>query len=169
MAFPAYQSHFGSIVRIKEKWEEFLDECGSVALQEQGPDHKALCKDKYLHKTVVNWRGYIAEAEDNWYPKRSFQLYAVKIYLRMLPTDRAPLSDLTLTLDSETAENLYEVLLSLTKGSEISFDAKMILLEDKIKVFAVLDMKKEAGFMKIPGFVYDDYHDLQLDEPSFGS
>jgi len=154
---PEHLPHRGPIIPLKEKWEEFLHECGSSPLEEHGLDQRIHCRDKYLHKTVMNWKGYIGEVKDYWNPKGPIQYDAFMIYVRMLPTERAPSSDITLALDSETAKSFHEMISSLTRGTKISFNAKVLFIQDSVRIFAVLDMKKEDGFMEIPEFFHNDF------------
>jgi len=159
--------HHGPIIPIKESWEQVLNECGRTAIEEHKVERMRQCESKYLEKTVINWRGYVIRVEDYRNSLYSFMHHALVIPLKMTPSESEFFPDVILALDSEVANSLNDMILSLNKGTEVSFNATIINLghDRKTRHMHVIDMKKESGFMEVSELVHSQGR--YADKPQF--
>jgi len=159
--------HHGPIIPIKESWEQVLNECGRSAIEEHKVERMRQCESKYLEKTVINWRGYVIRVEDFRNSLYSFMHHALVIPLKMTPSESEFFPDVILALDSEIANSLNDMILSLNKGTEVSFNATIINLghDRKTRHMHVVDMRKESGFMEVSELVHSQGR--YADKPQF--
>jgi len=82
--------------------------------------------------------------------------HALVIPLKMTPTESEYFPDVILALDSEIANKMNDLILTLNKGTEISFNATIVSLghDRKTRHFHVVDIKKESGFMEVSELVH---------------
>jgi hypothetical protein len=52
--------HHLPVVPIPEKWETFLEECGTNAMVTGGGPKVHFCREKYIEKTIINWKGILS-------------------------------------------------------------------------------------------------------------
>lgn len=82
--------------------------------------------------------------------------HALVIPLKLTPTESEYFPDVILALDSEIAKKMNDLILTLNKGTEISFNATIVSLghDRKTRHFHVVDIKKESGFMEVSELVH---------------
>jgi len=127
----------------------------------------ALCRHKYVDKTVIGWKGYVIRIEDYRNSLYQFIHHAVVILLKMEPSETEIYPDIMLALDSEVADTFQESIAQLNRGSEVGFNATFITIGDDMKTrhLHVAQIWKEEGFKEVPAHVHD--HGRYADKPRF--
>jgi len=155
------------IIPIRESWEELLSECGRLAIEEYKTERMRHCENKYLEKTVINWKGYVIRVEDYRNGLYNFMHHALVIPVKMSPSESEFFPDIILALDSEITNKLLDEILSFDKGMQISFNATIISLghDRKTRHMHVTGLKKESEFMQVSELVHSQGR--YADKPKF--
>lgn len=105
------------LVWTEVSWNDFRTRCPNDALN-------PACLTENEGKTVQNWRGFVMRVEDQRHSMRRFYEHAVKIYIKMDPSElEQQRPDIVLTGSTATIYDFADTLDHLRHGDEVIFNA----------------------------------------------
>ncbi|CAD8056816.1 unnamed protein product [Paramecium primaurelia] len=146
-----YHQHYNPNITITDTWNDYLEKCTKEKIF-QNLQFQQSCQQKYIDRTIVDWKGYAIRVEDNQQSLMKFLHHSVNILVKMDPAESEFHPDLLLTADSEIAAELSSEIEKLERGSEFSFTAIIKSIGDfqNIRHFHLLNLTKLEGYIEIP-------------------
>ncbi|CAK75765.1 unnamed protein product (macronuclear) [Paramecium tetraurelia] len=146
-----YHQHYNPNITISDTWTDYLEKCSKEKIF-QNLQNQQICYQKYIDRTIVDWKGYAIRVEDNQQSLMKFLHHSVNILVKMDPAESEFHPDLLLTADSEIATELSSEIEKLERGSEFIFTAIIKSIGDyqNIRHFHLLNITKLEGYIEIP-------------------
>ncbi|CAD8062801.1 unnamed protein product [Paramecium sonneborni] len=145
-----YHQHYTPNITITDTWTDYLEKCSKEKIFQNRQSYQS-CEQKYIDRTIVDWKGYAIRVEDNQQSLMKFLHHSVNILVKMDPAESEFHPDLLLTADSEVAFQLSSEIEKLERGSEFSFTAVIKSVGDfqNIRHFHLLNLTKLEGYIEI--------------------
>ncbi|CAK75661.1 unnamed protein product (macronuclear) [Paramecium tetraurelia] len=146
-----YHQHYSPNITIADTWTDYLEKCSKQKVF-QNVQFQQYCEQKYVDRTIVDWKGFAIRVEDNQQSLLKFLHHSVNILVKMDPAESEFHPDLLLTADSEVATELSLEIEKLERGSEFRFAAIIKSIGDfqNIRHFHLLNITKLDGYIEIP-------------------
>jgi len=162
---PKFHHRQGPVIKIDDTWESFITQCGRQQIHDGGARVAIACDQKYVERTVVNWKGNLIRVEDYRDSFMQYMHHAIALSVRMEPPETEYFPDLILALDTDRAVEFSALIATMDRGAEIIFNATIMTVGSEVKTrhFHVVEMVKGEGFKDIPAHVHE--HGRYADKP----